>query len=332
MNVRASKVTTGTMTATDHLHLLGGLRSGTGKDGKLIVHPVGTPLRQVPVLSVNVMDKGQYVGFFRSIGLDLIGVEEFHVKDGYTYSSWRSWDREQKSLETDLNFIWGGLANAYRENGDAHAAVQCANVNFALRAVSQRLKGISDAYAAQNAIAFCSGKKEGLWFKNTETIDVYLAIHSFLAEMGTLRDYIAAYVAQNRFKIDNVTRMSVLFKRCTNLTDDPVADEIVAACDKTRPASWLAGVSAFRDHTIHVAPITSRTGGRGFAVRNCRIGEHVLPTVYLNVSPLGEGSGEEDALSHCLTLYRRMLTFSRLVAEHSGVSPKPFHITDADLR
>jgi hypothetical protein len=150
--------------------------------------------------------------------------------------------------------------------------------------------------------------------------------------MGTLRDYIATYVAQKRFGINGVARMSALFKRCKERSDDPVAAEIIAACDKAHTTSWLAHMSTFRDHIVHVAPITSRTGNKGFMVRNCQVGEYMLPTVYLIVSPPGESSSQEDALNHCLTLYRKMLTFSRHVAGHSGVIPKPFHFTDADLR
>jgi hypothetical protein len=322
------KVQTRTVSVGRCIHLAGGLRAGTSPNGKLIIHVLGTPLRCGPLVEIQVAPQNQYVRFFRSIGLEMIGHESISTDGGYTYARWLAWDPEAKSVETDVDYIWSGIANALKHQSDCDGEEAARNVKFGLRAVSSRLRDISDAYGSQDTIAFCQGHEPGTRFKNLDTLDLFLSIHSFLVEMGALRDYLAAFVAKKRYGISDVAKMVPLLKYCKGHSDDPIARRIIEICDEDASGGWMARMSKLRNIIVHVAPITSRTSISCVTSQACKIGEVSLPTVYLGVQLPNAGEAEVDALAHCVALFRNMFSFARLVALESGVLPRPIKLTD----
>ena len=332
MNQENLKNRMSTISVSRCIHLLGGLRAGTGHDGQLIIHPMGTPFRPVPVVTVSISDQKQYVDYFRSIGLDMIGFEKIHTDRGYTHSAWHGWDPDAMSAEEDLNYIWPGLANAYRQEGDPEGDRLSRNVTFGLRAITVRLRDISEAYCAQTVMALCFGHKPGIRTKNLETIDVFLSLNSFLVEMGVLRDYLAAFVAVKRFGRYDITKMAKLRNVCKEYGNDPIARHILKICNRDGTDGWLAKLSGLRDYIVHEAPISSRTAFSGVSVQECIVESHRLPMVELKISLPDSSDVQVDALVHCLELYRKMLKLARYVAVSSGQQPKTIHLTDADLR
>jgi len=313
------------------IHLVGGLRAGTSPNGKLHIQVLGTPLKSSNIVEIGITEQRHYVRYFRSIGLDMVGFEDMSTEKGYATSLWHAWDPDAKSIETDIDFIWSGIANAFRNRADNEGYDVSRNIIFGIRAVSSRLRDISEAYGNQSTFAFCHDYEPNIRFENLDTFDVFLAIHSFLVEMGVLRDYLATFLAKKLFEIPKVDRMAKLHKRCTKMTFDPVAQHIVNICDKNLADGWMAQVSHLRNLIVHSAPITSRTSLAALATQQCEIGPHSLTKVYLGITIASPISREIDALEHCVDLSRKMWKFARYVASVSGMRPQPVTITDDDL-
>jgi hypothetical protein len=325
-----SKIKINTVGVSRFIHLLGGLRCGTSTNGKLQIHVLGTPLKPSNVIQMDITEQRHYVRFFRSVGLDMVGFEDISSDKGYTSSTWHAWDPDAKSIETDIDYIWSGIANAFRNAADYEGCELARNTVFGIRATSSRLRDISEAYGNQNTFAFCHNYQPNIRFKNLDTLDVFLAIHSFLVEMGILRDYLATFLAKKHFNILNVSRMAKLRERCATMNADPVAQRVVSICDKNSEGGWLGQLSDLRNLIVHSAPITSRTSIAAMTTHRCKIEDSSLPQVYLGIT-IPASEREIDALRHCLDLFRKICELARYVASISGIRPLPFRLTDNDL-
>jgi hypothetical protein len=317
-----------TISVSRHIHLTGGLRAGTNKDGKLTVYPFGTTTVKSPIVTLNILKQREYVGFFRSIGLDMVGFENMHTDaQGFTHAKWLAWDPAATAPQEDLHIIWMGIVNAYRRKGEYDAVLAASNVTFSLQATAYRLRDISEAYTHQNVYALCHSYAPGTFFKNYDTMDAFLALHSFLVEMGALRDYIAQFLVKVRFDFPKITSMSALWRKCRGVEGDVIANEIVRICDKSSADAWMATLSALRDRVVHVAPISMGVDFSSVVATRCNIEDMQLPSVYLGLTV---SDSEVDALTHCVGLFRQMADFLRLIAKNLDVRPRLPTLVDVD--
>jgi hypothetical protein len=108
----------------------------------------------------------------------------------------------------------------------------------------------------------------GRRFKTINSMFVYLAIHAFLTELATLRDYLAEFLG--RFVLEPYVPSSVRVRKLTTLTkrvlpaaahDHPWAAKLLASTERMSADPWLADFGAYRDFVVHSAPVAQLGSG-----------------------------------------------------------------------
>ena len=312
------------------MHLDNGVVAATGPDGRLFFSVAGVKYS----LAVNVTDQRAYVGTFRNLGADFVGHENLHNENGYMHSRWYVFDPNANKPTKDLNFIWPGIARALDKKNDSLSKIS-KNIVFGVRAISLRLRDLSTAYQGQCLYATLNDVDYGRRFGNLDTFDVFLSIHSFLVEMGVLRDYLASFVAGHRYNRPNINKMSTL---CRHLRKhgkpDASAKHLLDICDPDNAKGWLAQLSALRNMVVHSNPISATSEQWWMSVKEFKIGTQSLKSIYYGMPPTPKAAANDrtNALSLCVSLTREMLNLARRVASESHIVPEALHFTDSDLK
>jgi hypothetical protein len=229
--------------------------------------------------------------------------------------------------------IWSGIAWAAEEKGDMDLGKIARNITFSLRTSVIRLRDISCEYARQNLYAVLNKKPPGSRFMNVETFDFYVALHSFLAEMCSARDYLAQFIGKYILGGDG-TRMSRLYRRLKqNPSSHPVGKLVLSICDRDKDG-WMSRLGRFRDMTIHEAPIRNVARSKFLAVKGIDARKTTLLKIYFGIpkDPFLASTGTDiDALVHFRELALRMLRFARSIAASSPVECRTAEIRAEDL-
>lgn len=318
---------------TDELHLYGGIRAFTSKDNGLVMWPT---VEGNGVENASVSDKRAYRQAFTQVGLDLIGWEAISEINGTTHSTWYLFDSD-----TGMHGIddWAGVAYAAHLAKDAEAESVARHISFSMNAASLRLRDISQAYHFQCLHVVQSKIGCGRRFQNVEMFDLYMALHSFLTEACSARDYLARFIALRVSKFAGSTKigtMNALFQRLMKegSNNEPLLHEILAICDKAKPDSWMARLGRFRNLIVHEAPIRSLSKDTFLVANPVEISGRILPSIYVDIpsDPFSDTPTFVDALAHFRGLMLRLLSFSKSVITASPIKPRIPHFTDADLR
>jgi hypothetical protein len=313
------------------IHLDFGLRAGIGKDGHLIVHLMNLP----GSYSFPGIEWKDYRRFFARSGVDIIGVEELSEENQIPTSHWSFYDPHARNIESSISYLRSGLVNAARKAGSELDFVLAKNIDFSLRAMEYRLRDVSISYGDQLSHSVAAKVKPGGEFADTDTLNLFLNVHSFLAEAGTLRDHLAALLACRVYLQPKVRKMSVLREyigKCT--ARQAIGEEILQICDRTSQAGWLARMSKMRNHIIHVAPVSAFSEFAGMTMSRVDVSGIELPALTFEVPfdlILAPKGPRADLLKVCVQMARNMLLLTRHVVLASGITPEPLHFTDADF-
>jgi hypothetical protein len=312
----------------DELHLFGGLRAGTDKEGCLFITPSFESGRAVQFSTVKA--PGAYRTALLPHGLDIVGWEVLSPQ----FSVWHLMAPNPIS-----NTIrdWGWIVHSAAEQGDAQSAELSRNVAFSMRAASERLRDISRAYGAQLEYAVSSNTEIGSRFVTVESFDIYLALHAFLAEAASARDYLAAFIARlilGGREFERVRKMSVLRTMLRGVSPTPLTLAVLSACDPDDADGWMAQLSAYRNRIIHDSPISAMGESDYLEVKAVALGERRVPKIYLGMprSAFSPEADFVDALEHFRGFMLRLLEFSAMVATASPIRPRGMVLTDTDLR
>ena len=329
-----SKINVTSHATTDELHLLGGLRAWTDPSSQLVVQPTSDGKSfKFPATNASM-----YVDTFRKIGTDLIGWERISLASDHQSSMWHVSDPNQGeagplALPADQ---WSAISHAARRKGQIQLAETARNISFSLQTSSLRLRDISREYGRQNLIAVRSGYKEGTRFSNVETFELFMARHSFLVEMGSLRDYLARFISTS---VLPGLRTDSMWKLCKKLRrvapSHPVGREVLRICDERRPDGWMARLGRFRDVIVHETPIRSIGPSTRLTVKASLVGEHTFLLMDLGIpsDPVDRtNKSYVDALTHFRVMIVDMLQFARFIAASSPVPPEIPQFEERDLR
>lgn len=334
----------------DELHLLGGLRAGTHREGHLYVCPCAT---KGQVLTFpQVTDTRDYYRTIKSIGLDLLGHDEHQINDDGepSQSIWYQFDLASSrkspsagSLTGRLRIVdtWSGISNTCRNSGRSDTAELAKHIAFGLRACELRLRDCSSEYLWQNEYAVFKGTHPGGRFSNLKSFDLDLALHSLLTEMGTARDYLAHFISRFIFQDPKpVDAMAALYKRIkkrqpsNTSASQEVADEVMTICDPERAEGWMAKLTEYRNIIIHRAPLSGLSKHHFLTAERTAVGDTSLVRIFFPIPAdpfTNDAVASVDALTHFLDFQRRLRGFARLIADCSGVAPTLVHITDKDI-
>jgi hypothetical protein len=194
------------------------------------------------------------------------GIRQPHTRHHFRSSHnnpWVAWD----ALQT-----WKQIAfHAATDDTDIPLMDLARRISFELRACSDKWFDLSHAYGAVLSGQVKSGSfKAGRGFVDANSFSVYLAVHSLLSEMSSLRDYLAEFVAQHVLVTEMPnnphTKMSTLRRELKKQTDvgHPAARRLLEITSEDNNG-WMVALSAYRDLVIHHAPV-NMTEGLSFLV------------------------------------------------------------------
>src|ERR1700733_2372253 len=143
--------------------------------------------------------------------------------------------------------------------GKLDIALTAKHVAFSLRTSAIRLRDISREYVFQSRIAAREGKPNGHRFANIEIFDLFAALHSFLTEMCSARDYLAQFISRHVLNDPKHAAMHSLYESLKKNGTEPssIRDLILSAYNSGKPRGWPGQPSWLRNQNVHEEPIRS---------------------------------------------------------------------------
>jgi len=315
-----SPITYQTVQIVDTLHFTGGLRARRNQGGWM----VGPLLKDGDLVDVGPVPEDQINAVAAELGVRTFGADETILGDRYIPP--RIWEpfvglKPTPGLPTEL---WANIAHHAANAGDEGYGELARFVAVCLRAADIRLRDISDGYGAQLLSALNNGTKVGHPFDNMPLADLHLAIHSFVAEMGAARDYLAAIVGRqlgapaNKDSLARLIDWLAADARAAEATQ-PVSVALMEGwIDETDP--WLKQLTDYRNLFLHRGPIGARgmNSAPRLATYATRYGE--VRILVLPIPRRLEGPETVDALVQFVRLHWQMF---HLAADLALLSPYP---------
>ncbi len=264
---------------------------------------------------------------------------------------WPVWEITQK---------WRQIAFAAGKSGHMLLMDVASRVASGFRYSQMRLHDLVTAYSTQlRGHLHESEPRDYQAFQDTNSFEVFKAIHAMFWEMAVLRDTLAEFAAAFCFSQAGVKSLKGLRKALkSSAVPDPLASEILRASDESAHG-WLAIFTLYRNFFTHVAPMEQALG-IAFAVQDMRVlpGGLAVPQLYYalpgditdltrkrskgmiftSLKELGAASSrrhnrilDPDALDYlhgCINLFAELS--GRLLAR-SPVPPKPIRIGPEDM-
>jgi hypothetical protein len=264
---------------------------------------------------------------------------------------WLVWELTQK---------WRQIAFAAGKDGRMPLMDVASRIASGLRYSQMRLHDLVKAYSIQ----LCghlhkSEAKEYQAFKDTNSFEVYKAIHALFWEIAVLRDTLAEFAAVFCLSQVGVKTMAGLRRSLgKNPPCDPLADEILRSTDQLS-SGWLATFTSYRNFFTHVAPI-EQAANISLAVQDMRdlSGGFSVPQIYYALPPDIEDltrrrskgiffnsleelsaassrrhqrSSEPDALDYFHGCINQFAELALTLVARSPILPKPIHIGPGDI-
>ena len=264
---------------------------------------------------------------------------------------WLVWDVQQR---------WRQIAFAAGKSNHMPLMDVASSIASGLRYSQMRLHDLATAYGVQlRGRLHESEAKDYQAFKDTNSFEVYKAIHAFFWEMAVLSDTLAEFAAAFCFSRAGVRKMGSLLRSLhKDHVSDPLADEILRATDQAT-RGWLATFINYRNFFTHVAPMEQAVN-IAFAVQDVRIlpDGTSIPQIYYPLpqdaskvnSKRSQGilfnsleelsaascarhdrTSEPDALDYLHSSLNQLAELSAAMASRSPVVPQPITLGPDDL-
>jgi hypothetical protein len=225
-------------------------------------------------------------------GFKIIGMEVLNHAtqiDGLYPPDWRAFKnlRNEKWPVDVCEKTWENLSNAAYTKNDFCFLELARRIQFQITSSSWELKRISDAYAQELKTSCCLNEyKNGTRFESQNSLFIYISVHSFLSNIGTLRDYLAEYIASYLLKEilqgKRITKMASLASELRKLPDKsmPIISEILSATSHDNENGWIAELSDYRDLVVHYAPVAYASHRSFLTQKSLFLGDNEVPGVF----------------------------------------------------
>jgi hypothetical protein len=236
----------------DIFHFSAGIQGILAGDGwKLGPTLIGTKLAQI------MIDRRLRPDILANhLGLVFIGLEQVSMTDAELPDTiWTPGVPYLDGVENPAD-VWSAIAHGASSSQDMKYSVISRNISVCMRAAGLQLKNVANQYYLQHKRALRGGIKPGMSFSNVALIELHLACHSLLAEMASVRDYIATIGAIRvgaPEKIDALNRLSDWTNKIVNAQakSDPLVQRLLESSDKTSSDPWLYDLGEFRNTFLH---------------------------------------------------------------------------------
>lgn len=244
------------------LHLYGGGRVLNGMDQTADLRPHAMNGKSA---SLNIKSYGGFYGDIRRLGLQIVGCDFFHTEEqakSFDPPEWRSINLASPAwLCADQGHDWSFIANSAFLQRDGLFYDIASRISHQIRACEWRLRQLSEAYSDQlNGRLLSKSFKTNERFLDGYTSLCYLALHSFLVDACTLRDYLSEFYSEAIIRKDDpsakkITALSGLLKVWPSQPPQDKAGKELRT--SSLPGNWLYELGAYRDLVVHVAPLAN---------------------------------------------------------------------------
>ncbi len=264
------------------------------------------------------------------------------------------------SLVRDVTQNWRQIAFAAGKGGRMPLVDVASRIASGFRYSQMRLQDLARAYSAQlRGRLHESEAKDYEAFKDTNSFEVYKAIHALFWEIAVLRDSLAEFAAVFCLSQVNVKTMSGLGKSLRKSAPaDPLADEILRSTDQS-PIGWVSTFTDYRNFFTHAAPM-EQAAKIAFAVQDMRrlSGGLSIPQIYYALphdikdltlkrsqgmffksmeelsaasSRRHQRTSEPDALDYLHSCLNQFAELALTLVARSPIAPEPIHIGPQDI-
>jgi hypothetical protein len=271
------------------LHLYGGGRVLNGMDQTADLRPNAMSGKSA---SLNIKSYGSFYGDIRRLGLQIVGCDFFHTEEqakSFAPPEWRSINLAASPawLCAGQGHDWSFIANAafLQRNGLFYDIAS--RISHQIRACEWRLRQLSEAYSDQlNGRLLSKSFKTNDRFLDGHTSLCYLALHSFLVDACTLRDYLSEFYSEAMIRKDDpsakkITALSGLLKVWPSQPPQDKAGKELRA--SSLPDNWLYELGAYRDLVVHVAPLASAAKTLLAFTKTIEFQGELLPAIQLPI-------------------------------------------------
>lgn len=321
--IPVTNLTVSQMQVSNELHVSGGLRAALqpGKLWSLFPALNGQEITSLTPMPIQQVDK-----IASDVGEVLFGGDEITDAEGPLPS--RIWTplNGPSSGAMDPAILWSAIAQGADKAVDPTYGRLARNIAVSMRAAAIRLRDASDGYHRQLSAALVENAKAGKRFSNIPMADIHLAFHSVLTELASVRDYLAAALANQLgapTKIDAMNRFSDWLKPASKaaLKDAPIVAAMLAAYDPTSADPWLHELTDYRNLFLHKSPMGTSNHARWLIVLEKTVGPVTLNVINMPLSLNDPWAPGEDALRRFIGLFRRMNQLLKNAADQAPHKP-----------
>lgn len=211
---------------------------------------------------------------------------------------------------------WAGVAFQARQAGDERASNVARYLSISLSSASRRMRDVAKLLNEQLGWAILSKKKSGVRFSNVAVHDLYLAIHSLLAEMCSARDYLSLMAARRvhaKEGTDSLARLIEWLKKpsSNSARSDPLVQLLLSASYDGDQPGWLTKLTELRNQIAHRQPLGADPAAAALLFERVATSGSLLPRIRL-ARFSGGGEKIEDGEDPFVALLRYWLELESL--------------------
>lgn len=302
-----------TVQVTEVFHFTGGLIALPVAGGGFVLGPVHAAgeLGYVGTMSFDDICKVASVA-----GCYFVGVNQVHATGPERSEFWTP-NLGGAGIVEQTSDSWAGIANQAHEAQDPAFADIARYLCISIRSAGWRLREVSRLHNEQLQWALLSARSSGSRYSNIPIFDLYLAVHSLVAEMCAARDYlsqIAAIRVGAKPGTDSLARLCSWLDKAANAAarSDPMAALLLAANGSADSPGWLAQLGEMRNQFMHRQPMAANPDASALLFRTVATQKGLLPTIRLSRFLRGEANVDsEDPFVSLLRFWLSMEGLSR---------------------
>lgn len=273
-----------------YVHCTGGFRSARVSDDHWLIEPI---FENGEARAKGFLTDIQLRQIVRKGSFKVLGFQASGWLKGEWHSSWRPIIPTEKNQALSPSDIWGNISNnlfcatraqQLTELKEADHSMVAAilddrsveerlaqAISLSLRSMDLAVEQIAEHYNEQLVNKMYAGDVEGQRSSNTMDQNLFAHVHAFFLQLGTARDYLAAFIA-NRLgmnvshgKVDTMNSLKSKL-RSQHVGHEPILDLLLNrkwlvakpdAPDRWATSGWLKEITDLRNEIVHRRPYGS---------------------------------------------------------------------------
>lgn len=311
-------------------HLTHGLRGFLASDGRntkaadrrFVLHPVIT---RIAINGIGPYSLSELRELATKHSLAVLGVDSIDdPKSALRTRLWYPMSATTPRIQAAAD-LWSNVSQNCEDDVDPKDVSLARYIAFSLRAAGIRIRDASDQYHKQLRAAVRERSQDGNRFSNVPMLDLALAIHAALSELGSARDYLAAWFARRLgapSKIDSLAHLLRWLPLGQDEATWPIGlRELNEAANSATQDPWAYHLSKLRNLHMHRQPVGLMSNSHWMEFKLHPISEQVtLPMVTLPISDDVPALSGQDYLAVINSLFVKFERCAAIAAANCGVS------------